>query len=415
MPHNISKTPSRLAFNKEVRAFKRQHSVKLKDLFCDEGEARQKTRQAFFQNAIIRPYLERSADSLFFSESHPDLRRGPVKLHSDAYELNIYKYASRIVPFRDHADSTKFYSLGTRNGSLDLYFDALRKMSTQSMLISRPLDIYQIRELINEMEWAAETAKEASKKTSFVAIPNFKDDHATLLIAVLDEQQRALVTVFINSLPSAHYTGYLSYRFNLRQYSRAYTISISEEQLGATLAMLDEKFGTGLPEPGFLHDPETRTAYVRGDRGFYLASEITAELDRIYYLDDRALTMQRTVPFLDASHGLQLSEGDKNCCLYSLNFLKAACSMLSEPSTAHRVQDYAKAVSRGDIGASEKLIRVFQEEIKAYLPAYYTADRQPRSFEELKQYHLKQRWNIGKETLDAYAAVDYTHVSERPR
>ncbi len=69
--------------------------------------------------------------------------------------------------------------------------------------------------------------------------------------------------------------------------------------------------------------------------------------------------------------------------------------MLSDKQTADRIFNIAKTIQT-DKNAEAELVKVFREDLKAYLPCYYDTDTGlAKSEEELREFHLQQRWELG--------------------
>lgn len=62
---------------------------------------------------------------------------------------------------------------------------------------------------------------------------------------------------------------------------------------------------------------------------------------------------------------------------------------------------------KSDSGAIKTLVRIFQEDLKAYLPCYYdVATGIPKSLAELEAFHLNQRWEIGRKSLSILHPIE---------
>ncbi len=100
-----------------------------------------------------------------------------------------------------------------------------------------------------------------------------------------------------------------------------------------------------------------------------------------------------------------MENGDKNCALYSLNFLDGIGKLLEDPE--QHIYTLAQQIDTGSeevkTEASNALIQIFKEDLKKYLPQYYDDTGNLKSAEAIKEYHLKQRWDMGSrfiKTLD---------------
>jgi hypothetical protein len=105
-------------------------------------------------------------------------------------------------------------------------------------------------------------------------------------------------------------------------------------------------------------------------------------------------------PFIDVSHDLQEAADDRNCALYSLNFIKAISELLKSPEIVNHIVELARSSTR-DPSAIEQLVHIFREDLKAYLPCYYDRDTGlPKSPEEVEAFHLSQRWELGSKSVE---------------
>ena len=88
-----------------------------------------------------------------------------------------------------------------------------------------PKDVYQIREAINAYEFSFLGKKitlynkpiNPNNEYDFVLAPNYKDDHATLFLLVLDKKASEVsAAIFFNS--NGRGGSYTEFRFNMKQY-----------------------------------------------------------------------------------------------------------------------------------------------------------------------------------------------------
>ena len=104
------------------------------------------------------------------------------------------------------------------------------------------------------------------------------------------------------------------------------------------------------------------------------------------------------IPFIDASHHLQIEKDDKNCALYGISFIQGIGEMLKQPTIAGSVFELARSV-KSNPSATAQLVRIFQEDLKAYLPCYYDASGSKKSQKEIEDFHLHQRWELGRRSI----------------
>lgn len=118
------------------------------------------------------------------------------------------------------------------------------------------------------------------------------------------------------------------------------------------------------------------------------------------YLKNNFFTHQcYQIPFIQMDYCLQQASDDVNCVLYSLNFINALVSYLSELGHAQETLDMAEK-TYVDHEQGIQLRNVLSHELKQFLPFYFDQSTgYPKSLETLREYHLRQRWDLGSESL----------------
>ena len=113
------------------------------------------------------------------------------------------------------------------------------------------------------------------------------------------------------------------------------------------------------------------------------------------------LTHQPKMPIISVPHPLQYEgENDNNCVLYSMQMIEALVNLLDEPCKAELVFKWAEAANKKNLDAQDELFDFFSDTFRTYLPCYYNPiTREPKSPRELREFHLRQRWNIGSESF----------------
>lgn len=365
-----NQSPAARQFVAAVRLFEKRHGKKIKDLLALDEKSNKPVYEAiakeFFTQPDIHHYLARKSDTIVFLQDKPsDSCLTPE-------EFDIYSLRSDLFLFREDADNSYFYLAGARVterpaidgiGDASDFFSRLQKRyNNQDLRITSNIDIYRIRNYLNTHAYTRQSHYREVKgyeKLKFILTPNWKDEHATVMVHLLEPQSgRVLASVFINSWHSEEYSDYISSRFNL-------TSEIIE--------------------------------YSVVDRSVYhpLVPEIT----------------ERVLPFIDASHDLQVANGDANCALYGYNFLEATARMLSDPDLSAKIYALAELTDQMDdanakADAQKALQNFFRENLKGYLPCYYH-DRNIKPFSDLKKFHLAQRWNFSNELLSKAYPVPF--------
>lgn len=303
-------------------------------------------RKEFFSNPIIHSYLARRADTIRFLRNKPDAG------YLTPLELEIYELSSDLFLFREDATNDYFYYSGAQgNGFLfgTKFFETLKKSYNNSTLcVTSSMNVDAIRLHLNKISFFVKNPTPDQEKCPlFLLTPNWNDNHATIMVHIFDpESGQVLSSIFINSWLSKQYSDFITKQFNSEQY------------------------------PHFLDSSEENEA-----------KKTTAQI-----------ISQRCIPFIDASHDIQAAQDDGNCSLYGYNFLDAIAKMLNDKEIAEKIVKLAKLVSEKNVEAEYALQRIFTEDLKNYLPCYYV-DGQKKSFADLKEFHLAQRWNLGSDLL----------------
>lgn len=411
MQTNVEHISNRLEFNRTVMNFKKKYKKKLKDLL--DKEKNPEIASAFWQDPIIRAYLERS--SIEFIDNNPDLVDSFNKNdheNSDHYELKIYEYFPDCIPYRNKRINTQLYMSGgsrmTRD-RLSPFFQSLNQF--KDIEIVKADDIYNYQENISFRCFT----DQKSSTARFVLAPIWNHTHATVCLSILESQtRRILATVFINTI---HNTD--SYENALRSFSkRNGFFAPSEDRQQNIMNLLNQLFNIDLKQE---HTTERKTIIsedqsvalvLDANQPNYYDDEISTlegkkENEYIYafYHDKESQQLKLPwfstkicSPFIDASHNLQTRQEDKSCTLYGITFIQAIINFLNDPEKAERV--YALALNaKTEQNTQEKLAMIFQEELKAYLPSYYNTEGKIKSNEEIDAYHAKLRWSLGKNLI----------------
>ena len=435
---SLKAPPTKAEFVAAIRGFKKKHQVKLKDFlvnsawqgnqrphysdkdFINEDQAR--LREEFFNDPVIKGYLSRDSRFVLFNESRPALISDPTKPdESDYYECKIYALAAQkegtmFLPYRANVMEDSFYQSGTFDQTI------FRNVKTTSRgnkeLVQKGEDIYKIRAHLREVELGQfnDEIKKEYNNIHFIISPNAKDTHATTIVSVIQKGTfRHLASIFINSCESEKYFQYTSQRFNLRS-NTVNTVKLLsgekwepiyakfKEQIGDKTAYVDKK-----KREGYLLNPEedpflTNTGNVEIENVYRAFEE--EKIDIVHIIKDskssgKVYTIRgnRQVPLIDASHNLQIKKEDNNCSLYSFNFIQGIADMLGDELVADKVYHLAEQIDSGT--ESEKkaaqlaLTTIFREDLKHYVPSYYDTNGHQKLYDQIKEHHLYQRWDLG--------------------
>ncbi len=393
----IMPTTTREEFNEEVQKFKKKHQGKLKNLL--DKTKHPKEAQEFWENPIIRSYLSRS--HVDFKGSHPDLSS-----ELDKYELKIYEHFPHAIAYRDSLINTlNFTSGGFESKEFSDYF---HNLSHSNDVEVRGLgDIYKIKNDVYTRFLKSRPPEKSIPR--FILSPNWKDGHATTCLTILDDKtQKPLVTIFINSWQNEQYFNNIKRRMNMKSsYTDLYGtdeiaikqdchdvfgVDIEQENSSErriwkttdenTILILDNEFK--------MFDPELDNFEREADVVYDAARD---EEGKIFLRG-----LKQNIPFIDASHHLQTTAGDRSCTLYGLNFIQALTTFLENTANADHMYELAKKI-KNDPEASKSLTRIIQEDLKPYLPEYYTKTGEARDPKDISDFHIKQRWDIGGQTI----------------
>jgi hypothetical protein len=405
------KNVTREEFVEEVRKFKLEKNVKLKEILQGKDERATALRKEFLANSTIRSYLARSADEVKFNENVPVLKNAAKKeerAKSDYYELRIYEFHPGLMPFRNRIKTAEFYESGIYVIDLeanDKKFE--EEFTSNECKVVKYDDSYAIRRNLNYDEYKYFLDPEIPRTLEkFILTPNYSN--TTTLLHIRDEQtHRVLATLFICPAECA-ISEEIRYRFNLPNHYRYFIEKNIENKI---IAEWKQKFE--------FDETKSEQLIVDKDKKSLLAIDIS----RNYKYDELIKSLEietivspsraifkcmiiinRVIPFINASHNLDLEEYDPDAGLYSLNFRRAIGSMLKDKTIADNIYQLAKKVDQGEARAQEELAHIFREDLKVYLPCYYE-NGQTKSPEAIKDFHLRQRWNIGSEKLAAEAEI----------
>lgn len=216
-----------------------------------------------------------------------------------------------------------------------------------------------------------------------------KDEHASTMIVIFDNKKHHVLTgIFINSRNSFYYNDMVKPYWD-----------ISSQEMPEFVAVgIENKYNLpGLPKEAFeilskqAIDADTKPPI---DQDY---------IQKSWFIFSNALNIRfgRKIPLVNASHNLQIGLGDKNCSLYSINFLEGIQKLLL--SEGPGVYKLAKQLDEGNSSekqqATQKLEEIFQNKLKKYLPCYYDTNLERKTSEQIKEFHIHQRWDIGSDFI----------------
>lgn len=404
---------SRTLFVAEVLRFKKKHSKKLKELLdpieFDKIENNPQISE-FLSNSVISAYLSRDASDVTFVDNHPHLVDTTVKAEktkTDYYELKIYNHLKYLLLFRGDVTSSQFYANGISHNKRFCFKELEKQFNTDTLYVAQPRRIEHIRDLLNRYSHERCDQNDTSfpeelknKKFNYMLTPNWYGDHATLLFHILNPNtKRVLVSIFIDSKLDQTYLDHMENIFNHTQQKNNYYWLLDDNLTNFVSTLKNQFFIDPADDKGIFIDLTTRTAYAISADPASLYSD--TRVDEIFYIDrsnDSRFIPSRKIPFIDASHSLQTS-GDLNCAVYGFNFSKAIAAMLQDTMISDEIYQLAESVDKGNDDAKNQLSHIFKEKLKSYLPCYYDQNNQAKSHADIKEYHMKQRWNMDSELL----------------
>lgn len=426
IPENIPKPknskPQRSEFNSAVRRFNEKHNVKLKDLFkkdkMDENKNRTLRGKFWRFDPVIRSYFSREFKEVdFTSKLHPDFNiNRENKMLNDYYEWRIYELAKEhevsFLPFRMHSRSDDFYTKGVEVQLNPVEYLMTKDYKTDDIKITKGCDIYRIRERLTRVQF------DPDNTCRFILSPDYKDSHATTLFSILERgSNRILATIMINSWDKEEYFNYIKSRFELQGSEKTNNISSYYKRTSFSNKLYDEIKEQA--QDGYYFDKENNTGYIIDFEvePFFLPDSLKEivnpfendeedndikVLHNLYKRKDGTLIHtvkdHRNVPFLDASHNLQIGKNDGNCVLYTNHMIQAIATFLGNNEIADEIYQLALTINDGSdeekTEAEARLVKFFKQDIKPYLPFYYNEDGSAKSAEELMEFHLRKRWEV---------------------
>ena len=342
---------------------------------------------------IVMDRIMRPANQAMFDANGPtDCSAQEIWLYKQLAENRCWTYRGCIgnpayVPGTWGDSGGGFYETGTCDG-YELLKVSLSQISDAVAVMFADRDVYQIRKEMDEFDLRGfiHDTPRVSSSARVLVTPHGKDDHASMFVHVLDKNRTSiLASIFINSSAgSGDYFMYIKERFNYGGHYN-YTIAkpLDAEPLDADFPML------AIEEHDFL--------------GF------------------KRVCVDRRNVLIDASHHLQIADGDHNCSLYAHNFCKAVGDMVSDSSIAAEIFEAteafaAKVVANENYSDQElTLSAIFKNHLKAFLPQYYNTDGTPRSPEQLKDYHMRMRWNVSAQRIFDFSGIEEDRADKKDR
>ena len=251
-----------VAFNVEIKIFLTEKQVSFDQLFLPENK---EILEKLFQNDLIVSYLARSSANVKLNDTTPILE--------SAYEKNLYLnfYESikdltfkqtvplylpvRVSPSVNENNAKEilsdelinsplkgFYDQGINTFNTKFVLDKLHLMSkgTGVYVVTHPSitsDIYRVASFIYHLKYhatenpfanfgsdrnnLAERAllleQNQQHKVNFVISANFKDNHATVIFTILDDNQKPILSSLMNSWINNDdsYHSYSQHRFDM--------------------------------------------------------------------------------------------------------------------------------------------------------------------------------------------------------
>ena len=391
-----SREEKRAEFNAAVENFQKKHGGELEVLLRNP-----QTEKAFWENRVVRDYITRPVSLISFVNNHPDLRDSKSEdehNRTDHHELIVYKSLPGTVAYRaESITSPTYYVDGPapilNNNGHDFFSKLFVRNygGLNDIEVGLPQDIYKISASVHERF----LLPKKSAYPRFLVFKNGKDDHASTCVSVLDPiHGHVLITLLINSRRDDNF-----YEFTKARFLRHSTSSLSRNE-NDVLNYLKTIFPSEIFSDISLKsmrvvNRSARTALIVDAETDGIANH--SDVERVFYFNERwSLRFFPKSPFIDASHNLQ--ENDRWCALYSVNLIDGIVAMLKQPEMAEQVFKLACSV-KAEPSAEEKLILIFRNKLKAYLPCYYDASGNRKPREEIEEFHLKKMWDLGSDSI----------------
>ena len=260
----------------------------------------------------------------------------------------------------------------------------------------------------------------------FVLSSNYDEKHATTLFSILEKgTDRLLISIHIDSSIDSQISYYRTIEAFLKQ--RHVWSWFSGPQALERYNQIKKELSGSLVKI----DAANKIAYILGE--YYECAcllQISPNCNRIadakrngkvnliHNFYENRNEMQygvydcRPVEFINASNVLQTAKDDNNCALYTFNTMQAIVKMLQDKDNSEVIYKEALRIGHGTneeyLQARIELAKIFQENLKPYLSCYYNSDGAPKSESELKEFHLKQRWELGSR-----AALDEKYLASK--
>ena len=304
-----------------------------------EDQSNTRARDYFLTHPVIQAYLSRS--TIQFVDTHPLLQDSSKKEEydiTDHYELEVYRALPGIFPYRNVEHITQ----PTFYTQYTTFNDSLFKeyyQGTTDIIVGEGADVYSVAEKMNRLfSRPRHTTPDSAR--FFLNPTTIMNNHGYVTLNIVDPAIPCILA----------------------------TLVLNAEQL-----------------KDFFKEVKYRT-------------DLNFEPNK--YFKSESWDGSKWV-LIDASHDLQTDADDNNCALYTANFIQAIVEFLKKPEIANRVYSLAHSLE-SDPNAKKELIKMFQVDLRAYLPCYYdvkTGAQKPK--QDLINFHLQQRWKLGTALLPA--------------
>ena len=408
----------RTDFVKSVVAFKKRYQKKLKEMINNKESA---VTKSFLADPVIHSYLTR--ENVVFKNRHPDLSDSQDKeahIRSDHYELKIYAYLPNVIAYRNEFITyLTFYDAGTPQTVLPLLQKLLQAANKTSAAIA-----FETLDVLSQDIALQDILQEPNG-------PNFRVDcselteHSTTLLSIFHPVSKNLLAVLLfNSQGVTAYNVRLEHFFKSMQILPNHYLNrglLKSVLMNLFSFNIDEQLPPNKPELILLNRKKSSACVIYSS---YYASVKSKELQRIensteiktifHISSDRkcynsihlgiptnpfvTIVHRLDVPFIDVSHELQKDNND--CTLYCFNFIKAILSMLENPDMAQHILKLSTDLMQ--IQSKVELTNIFRNHLKVFLSQYYDQTGKSKSENDLENYHLRQRWELGKMSLGLF-------------
>lgn len=368
-----------------------------------------------FSDPIIHTYLTRDADLVHFSSDHQPIL--------SPQEARLYRLFPDKMPCRGLISHSKYYDEGLPDLYDELVKGILKEANEKARVhLYSSAVISRIGDNLRKKDAQALLGNEEEKEEGACIdlFSNLTKDHATLVMGISDPTSKRVLCALLfdsqnNKYSRSHNKFSKSKPFRLSNYYDHSLFNNNEETFKKYLEKtfsIEEKELASLKEGATFINKEAKVMFKRLHSWLQLEKEAAQQdVDVTYgvYRDEEfgkdyyKIHLNRQIPFLNASHRIQIAKDDKNCVLYMIHFTKALISLLNQPGIEEQVIALSRRVAsqqEDSEQAKQELVNLFKEGTKRLLPCFFDPDSgEVKRYSQLREFFLKDRWEMGNQSL----------------